>query len=154
MLQLINKTIEGLKVRVKNNLELINENQKEIKVILEKQDSPEKRLEFDKLFNKNKELLAQNNDYINIQLTLINFVEKYKTTSVLQEDSSVVDIYSITDEKEIFELTKKGVLPFNEAHPKFEDSTFIDKLIQHYGQEEDYEKCQELVELKNRFAMD
>jgi spermidine/putrescine-binding protein len=148
MRELFQKTIEVLKKRVKNNLKAINSNQKVIKELLNQPNTSERSIEFDRYYNANKTLLQENNDYINIQLTLINFLEKYKGTAVLNEAMPVVDIYSITDEVEVLDLTLKGVVAFNEKHPKFNDSGFIDKLIAHYESLEQYEKCQELSNLK------
>jgi hypothetical protein len=150
MHELLQKTIEVLKKRVKNNLKAINTNQKAIKELLNRPNTSEKTIEFERYYGVNKTLLQENNDYINIQLTLINFMEKYKGTAVLDESMPVVDIYSITDEVEVLDLTLKGVVSFNEKHPKYHDDNFIDKLILHYESLEQYEKCQELYNLKGK----
>jgi hypothetical protein len=150
MRELFQKTIDILKKRVKNNLKAINANQKVIKELLNQPNTAERAMEFDRYYNANKTLLQENNDYINIQLTLINFLEKYKGTAVLDDAMPVVDIYSITDEVEVLDLTLKGVVVFNENHPKFHDTDFIDKLIAHYESLEQYEKCQELSNLKGK----
>ncbi|MBN1952235.1 MAG: hypothetical protein JW801_13625 [Bacteroidales bacterium] len=152
MRELLQKTIDVLKKRVKNNLKGINENQKVIKELLNQPNTPERALEFNKYYEANKKLLQENNDYINIQLTLINFLEKYKSTAVLDEAMSVVDIYSISDEGEVFDLTVKGIVVFNEEHPRFNDCEFIDKMIEHYERREEYEKCSELLELKSKLV--
>jgi len=146
------KTIEILKKKVKNNLKAINENQKIIRELLNNSNTSERKDEFEKYYGANKTLLQENNDFINIQLTLINFLEKYKGTAVLDDSMPVVDIYSITDEKEVLDLTIKGVINFDENHPRFNDTMFIDKLICHYGSLEQYEKCQELTELKSKLV--
>lgn len=150
MRDLFQKTIEVLKKRVKDNLKAINANQKAIKELLNQSNASDKALEFERYYGANKTLLQENNDYINIQLTLINFLEKYKGTAVLDNTLPVVDIYSITDEVEVLDLTLKGVVAFNEKHPKFRDENFIDKLISHYESLEQYEKCQELYNLKGK----
>lgn len=152
MRELLQKTIDLLKKRVKKNLKAINANQKIIKEILGQENTPERTVEFQKYYEANKRLLQENNDYINIQLTLINFLEKYKSTAVLEDEIPVVDIYSITDEAEIFDLTIKGVVAFNENHPRFNDGSFIDKLIRHYEKMEAYEKCSELLEQKSKLV--
>jgi len=152
MRDLLQKTIDELKKRVKKNLKAINANQKVIKDLLNQSNTKERAVEFEKYYSANKNLLQENNDYINIQLTLINFLEKYKSTAVLDEEIPVVDIYSITDEKEILDLTLKGVVAFNEKHPRFNDCEFIDKLIGHYERVEEYEKCIELLEMKSKLV--
>jgi hypothetical protein len=152
MRDLIQRTIDILKSKVKTNLDLINENQDKIKDILKQSSTTQRSKDFEERYTVNKALLAENNDYINIQLTLINFLEKYKNTAVLEENQQIIDIYSITDEKEILELTIKGVLLFDEQHPKYNDEEFIDKMITYFESIEEYEKCQELIELKKKFA--
>jgi hypothetical protein len=152
MRDMLQKTIDVLKKKVKENLKAIGENQKTIKELLSQPESAGRTKEFENYYNANKTLLQENNDYINIQLTLINFLEKYKGTAVLDNSLPVVDIYSITDEAEVLDLTIKGVVIFNENHPRFNDSAFIDKLIAHYESLEQYEKCQELALLKNKLV--
>ena len=148
MLSQIQKTIEELKVKVKKNVELINKNQDAIRRMLNHSDSNDYAGQFDEFNNYNKALLSQNNDLINVQLTLINFVEKYKNTAILSEEKQINDIYSITDSQEIFDLTIKGIIPFSEKHPYFNDPLFIDKLLVYYQSIEDYEICQKLIDLK------
>jgi hypothetical protein len=150
MRELFQKTIDVLKKRVKNNLKAISANQKVIKELLGQPNSSNRTTEFDRYYNANKTLLQENNDFINIQLTLINFLEKYKGTAVLDDTLPVVDIYSISDEVEVLDLTLKGVVAFNENHPRFNDESFINKLIAHYESLEQYEKCQELANLKGK----
>jgi hypothetical protein len=60
----------------------------------------------------------------------------------------LIDIYSITDAQEVFALTIKEVVQFNEEHPFYNDTKFIDKLIVFYESKEAYEQCQELKKLK------
>ena len=152
MRELIQKTIDVLKQRVKSNLEIINSNQKLIKELLGKKNTTENSSEFERYYGANKKMLQENNDYINIQLTLINFLEKYKGTAVIEESLPIVDIYSITDELEILDLTLKGIVDFDEKHPRFNDMDFIDRLISHYKRTEEYEKCQELYDLKSKLV--
>jgi hypothetical protein len=152
MRELLQKTIDELKRRVKNNLAAINCNQKIIKELLAQPNTKERAKEFEQYYDANKKLLQENNDFINIQLTLINFLDKYQKTAVLDENMSVVDIYSISDEAEVLDLTIKGIVAFNEEHPRFNDGDFIDKMIEYYGQQEEYEKCSELLELKSKLV--
>jgi hypothetical protein len=152
MRELIQKTVDILKKRVKNNLDVINTNQKAIKEILKNKNSIDSSMEFEKYYAVNKTMLQENNDYINIQLTLINFLEKYKGTAVLDESLPIIDIYSITDDCEVLDLTLKGVIEFNEKHPRYHDTDFIDMLISHYKHNEEYEKCQALFDMKSKLV--
>jgi hypothetical protein len=148
MLIQIQKTIEKLKIKVKHNVDLINKNQDSIKHMLKHSSINEYGGQLDEFNSQNQSLLAQNNDLINVQLTLISFIEKYKGTAVISNDIAIVDIYSITDGQEIFALTIKEIIPFDEKHPHYTDSKFIDKLVAFYESKEDYEFCERLLKLK------
>jgi len=148
MKELIQKTISLLKLRVKSNLELINKNQVKIKEILKEPNSSNRSTRFEQQYEINKSLLAENNDFINIQLTLINFLEKYKDTLVMDNNPPVIEIKNIQDGDELFNLTVKGTIAYNEDHPLFNNKSFFMKLLKHYQDIEAYEKCQELINLK------
>jgi hypothetical protein len=150
MLTHIKKTIEELKVKIKSNVELINQNQAEIKHMMQRSNAVEINYQYESYNTQNKDLLSQNNDLINVELTLINFVEKYKNTAILKSDIPILDVYSITDQQEIFELTIKGIVPFNGIHPFYSSSEFIDKLIRYYETAENYEQCEVLKHLKEK----
>ena len=148
MKELIQKTITLLKLRVKNNLELINKNQVRIKEILKEPNSSKRTTRFEEHYETNKGLLAENNDFINIQLTLINFLEKYKDSSILEDNPPVIEIKPIKDEKELFKLTVEGEIAFNRKHPQFNNESFFKELLKYYQDIEAYEKCQALINLK------
>ena len=148
MRELIQKTISLLKLRVKSNLGLINQNQVKIKEILKEPNSSNRSTRFEQHYEINKSLLTENNDFINIQLTLINFLEKYKGSLIFNETPPVIEIKAIQDENELFNITVKGTIAFNEDHPLFNNKSFFLKLLKYYQDIEAYEKCQELMNLK------
>lgn len=148
MVDYISRTINELKQRVKLNVELINKNQDSIKQMLKHSQKEEYAGQYDVYNIKNRELLTQNNDLINVQLTLVNFLDKYKDTAILKPDMPMVDIYSITDMQEVFALTIKEIIPFSKEHPHYYDINFIEKLLVHYKNKEDYEFCLELKKIK------
>lgn len=150
MMNNIRQTIEELRLKVKHNVGIISKNQDAIKQMLKHARSEEYAGQYEVYSNKNKELLTQNNDFINVQLTLVNFLEKYKNTAILDVNVPIVDIYSITDTQEIFALTIKEYVDFDEEHPHYNDLEFIEKLIVHYQAKENYEQCQKLNLLKEK----
>lgn len=150
MLEHIQRMIEELKGKIKHNVSIINNNQELIKELLKEPGSEQQSQKFDAYKLQNKKLLAQNNDLINVHLTLLNFIDKYEKTAILNESIPILDIHSVTDEDEMVSLTVKGLIPFNSQHPRFKHSVFIDKLIAYYECIEDYEKCQELIKLKEK----
>jgi len=148
MKELIQKTIAILKIRIKNNLEVINQNQTKIKQILQEPKSSERSVNFEKHYEVNKNLLFENNDFIKLQLALINFLEKYKNTDMMRELPSDVTLYSLGDQEEIFNLTVEGKLVYNTDHPNFNNKDFFEKLLGYYQDKEEYEKCHELLNMK------
>ncbi len=149
MKDLIQKTIALLKLHVKNNLEAINQNQTKIKEILKEPSSVQRSVNFERHYEVNKSLLAENNDFINVQLTLINFLEKYKNSQVFKESIPLVNTETINDEEELFNLTISECIPFDSDHPNFNNGLFFEKLLKYYQDKEEYEKCQELLNLRN-----
>jgi hypothetical protein len=149
MRALIYRTVELLKKRVRENLDRINQNQAEIKELLNQPLSAERTYYIEKYYDLNKALLTENNDYINLQLTLLNFIQKYKDSPALEEiDLPDLNSESYLDENEIFDLTIQGKLSFDLSHPKFGDEAFFHKLLGYFTATENYEKCNDLLNLK------
>jgi len=145
---MIRKTIDMLRERVKENLTQIQNNQKGIRDLLKQQVS-EKRTELlEGKYAINKALLAENNDFINVQLTLTNFLEKYEDTILLAESDNNVPVYKDVDE--CFEHTVNGFLMYDPSHPYYNDEKFFNRLIHYFQQLEDYERCSELVNTKKQ----
>lgn len=147
MKSIIKKTIEMLKEKVKGNLMEIQNNQKEIRNLLKQPASAERSVELEEKYALNKVLLAENNDFINVQLTLSNFLDKYSSSEVLKSEMEPVQA-TFRNEEECFELTVNGRLLFNSQHPYYQDDNFFHKLLAYYQKLEDYETCSELVKSK------
>jgi hypothetical protein len=151
MKALLQRTIEILKKRVKENLDTINQNQSEIRQLLTQPLSAERTYYIEKHYDINKVLLSENNDFINLQVTLLNFMEKYKDFPILEDDElPEISPEILMDDVELFELTIQGKLAFNITHPKFEDEEFFQKLLGYYSTHEAYEKCNALLKTKER----
>ena len=148
---LIERTIELLKLQVQENLQLINKNQAEIKALLKQPVSEEQKQVFEKCYLTNKKLLIENNDFINLQHTLISFLEKYKTSDALEDEVPEEDCELPDDDNIIFDMTVSGELRYDNLHPCFEDDDFFSKLIDYYTSVEAYEKCSELYKVRNLF---
>ncbi len=140
------KTLELLRERVKLNLETIHKNQEKIKILLkDKNLSSDQRQEYQEKYNANKHMLAENNDFINMQLHMINFLNKYKHTDLFEQIEET-DESEIADDLDYFNLTIKGTIPFDKEHPYFNDENFFKKLLDYYKELENYEMCQTLVQ--------
>ena len=145
----IKKTIDLLKDKVKGNLTEIQGNQKEIRNLLKQPASPERSVELEEKYALNKVLLAENNDFINVQLTLSNFLDKYNNSDVLEGEMVPVQT-QYRSETECFEFTVNGKITYNQNHPFYSDDNFFQKLLTYYQNVEDYEACSELVRNKNQ----
>jgi hypothetical protein len=149
MKELIQKTIDLLKRKVRENLEIINKNQTRLNEMLNQPFSSERTYMIEKNYSANKSLLSENNDLISLQLNLVNFLEKHKETLTKWEDDnepvSELDITSFLDEEELFELTIQGKLGFETGHPRYKDEAFFTKLLNYYASIEAYEKCNAII---------
>lgn len=148
---LIERTIELLKLQVKENLRLINKNQTKIAEIRKQPVSEEQKKIFNKCSADNKQLLIENNDFANLQHALANFLEKYKTSDILS-NKIPEDYCDLPEDKSIiFDMTIDGELKFDNLHPYFDDDDFFNKLIHYYTSVEAYEKCGELYKVRKLY---
>lgn len=145
MKDMIQKTIEVLKEKIRANLLQIQNNQKEIRNLLKQSVSEERSALLEEGYALNKALLAENNDFINVQLTLTNFIEKYSNSQLF---SGSEENFS-TNENECFEQIVTGKARFDENHPYFNNEAFFQKLMDHYQHIEDYESCSKLMSYKH-----
>jgi hypothetical protein len=152
MKSLIQRIIDLLKKRVKENLEAINQNQARLNEMLNQPVSSERTYYIEKNYALNKALLAENNDFISLQLSLLNFLEKHKDALTLKEEdaSNESGPISFLDDDELFELTIQGKICFETGHPKFEDEVFFNKLLSYYAFIEAYEKCNAMLSLRKK----
>lgn len=152
MKEFIQKTIDLLKKRVKENLEIINRNQTKLNEMLSQPFSSERTYQIEKNYAANKALLTENNDLISLQVNLVNFLEKYKDAiPKWAGDSEVItemDLALLLDDEELFELTIQGKLGYENGHPKFNDELFFNRLLDYYASIEAYEKCNAIISLK------
>lgn len=141
------KTIESLKERVRANLLEIQKNQREIRELLKQDVSPERTEKLEERYSVNRLLLAENNDFINVQLTLTNFIEKYGNTNIF-EDKLLQNEVLTADE--CFNMTVSNKMDFDQSHPFYKDEAFFQKLLDHFQKVEDYEKCSNLVKARHK----
>ena len=148
MKDLIQKTIDLLKKKVKENLEVINSNQTRLNEILNLPFSSERTYMIERNYSANKALLAENNDLISLQISLVNFLDKHKDS--LEDwdagfDLSDLDIVPYLNDEEIFEMTIQDKLRYKKGHPKFLDEAFFNRLLSYYSSIEAYEKCNAML---------
>ncbi|MFP4023432.1 MAG: hypothetical protein ACLFVR_02820 [Thiohalospira sp.] len=161
MKDFLRHTIEVLKERVHANLKIIHNNELIVREILKEPVSSNRSQKLSKKYDANKKLLAENNESIKIQMSIIKFLDQFKEN--FKEDMSLVmdsqkkeekkseqknKTYEISKE-DFFELTTNGEVPFDKSHPYFNDQEFFNALLAHYTQEENYEMCAELLKQKD-----
>ena len=145
---LIERTIELLKMQVKENLQLINQNQSRLLEIMKQPVKSRKKKVYDECYEANMRLLGENNDFITMQLNLIDFLEKYKDSEILSDEVTEEYLELPEDENVIFSMTVEGELKFDNHHPLFSSNEFFNKLISYYSSIEAYEKCSELFQTR------
>ena len=148
MKAMVEKMVEALKDKVKRNLLVIQNNQRQIRDLLKQPVSDGRSTLLEEKYASNKVLLAENNDFINVQLTLTAFSGKYASLEFVNSDNTPA--IHFTDEKECFEITINGQLAFDEQHPFYGDGNFFHKLMKYYQDVEDYENCSKLVREKSQ----
>jgi len=136
---LIERTIELLKLQVKENLQLINQNQSRLLEIMKLPVTNRKKQVYEECYEANMKLLGENNDFITMQLNLIDFLEKYKDSTVLSDEVPEEYLELPEDENVIFSMTVDGELVFDRHHPLFSNNDFFTKLINYYTSIEAYE---------------
>lgn len=148
------QVIELMRKHVIQNLESIKENESKIKNILNTPQSQERADSLNECYRQSKNLLAENNDFINMQVSLMNFINKYKhvveteiplkvtvTTSAIRNNNLTREDY--------FKLTIENDIAFDHQHPYFRDKEFFNDLFLYFQQTENYERCSELVKFKS-----
>ena len=148
MKELMQQTIRVLKDKVNTNLEIIKENQQVIREILKEPFSDDRSRRLKERYDMNKNLLMENNDFINVQLTLINFIDKYKNSVVMAEVSKN-RMMQAGQPVDYFEATISGELPYDDQHPYFQDEEFFTKLLSYFQEKEDYEMCGKLMKTRD-----
>jgi len=148
MKKLLQDMIEMLKNQVKHNLEIINRNEDVIRNLTGHHGSEEQIEKFRQYYMENKNLLAENNDFTHLQLTLIKFLSKYRHSELMNDPASLDEVDPRQDPGYVFELTVTGKIPYNPHHPFFESPDFFCQLMEHFEKTEQYEKCMALIEVK------
>lgn len=140
--------IESLKNQVRHNLLIINQNEDIIRDLASHPESASQMAAFDKYYEENKNLLAENNDFTNLQLSLVQFLNRYRHSELLNDAESLDEVDTKQDPNYVFELTVTGKIPYNPRHPFFNSQDFFSQLLTHFEKTEQYEKCKELIEVK------
>jgi hypothetical protein len=146
MLAMMRQTIEVLKSKVTLNLEEIKRNEARFKLLLKEGKAMECAEELSALLENNKNLLSENFDFINVQLSILKFLGRYKNmdgTDVPQLTNE--DIQEIHNSMDIYRFTLNGKLPYNENHPLLFDENFCARLMKFYSETSNPAKIEEIL---------
>ncbi len=163
MITNLRQTNEYLKERVNNNLSIIRDNEKVIRDIIKEPFTKSREERLNKVKETNKKLLAENRDAIRLQLQIVQYLYDHRFTlkkiNILagndKDESNNIQPQENAKklkEEDVFSMTINNKVAFNEAHPYYHDKRFINKLIKHYIQTEEYEKCTWLTQIKDSIS--
>ncbi len=151
MEKLVNIILRILKDHVKENNKEIQYNQEEINRMLNDPSYKERHRELDYKYALNKELLDENDDFINMQLRISEFMEKYTHLFTEEESDDVKKEESDENERmPYFNKTVTGQMTFGPTHPQFNNPRFFSELLKHYQEMENYEMCDYLLKIKEQ----
>jgi hypothetical protein len=144
------QTVELMRKHVLKNLDIIKSNENHIREVLNWPASPERTQELNKGYQLSKTLLAENNDFINLQVSIMNFLNKHQdsldTTEVqVSSAGTIIQAVKGLSREDCFKQTVENMLSFNQSHPYYSDETFFNDLLLHYQNNEQYEMCAALL---------
>jgi hypothetical protein len=152
MKEQLQQVIELMRNHVLDNLELIKTNESHIREVLNWPQSTERTTELSDSYKYSKTLLSENNDFINLQVSIMNLLNKYKyifDTEAVKVSTPNNAMYGQTlSRDDYFKLTIDNDLIFDDSHPYFDDSEFLGELLVYFEQVENYERCAELIRFK------
>lgn len=146
MQNLVKKIMQLLKDHVSQNNQEIQYNQDEInRIISNASDNiSNKDLEYKNALNK--ELLEENEEFIQMQLQISEFMEKFG--HLFPEDESDEEYFEPEEGLPYFSKTINGQIQYGPDHPQFNNIRFFNELLKYYQEREDYEKCDQLIRIK------
>jgi hypothetical protein len=149
MENLMNKILKILKEHVRQNNKEIQYNQDEINSLLSENTSSANQKELDGKKDLNKDLLNENKDFIRMQFEITEFMDKYGHLFTENDEfDELKDEFHENEKMNFFYQTISGRMKFDSLHPMFNNDDFFRELLEYYKEKEDYEKCQELLRIK------
>jgi len=96
----------------------------------------------DLFFERNKKLLTENNELLNLQKGIREYLNKYGESLENEQnghaDQHEEEVYYMED---LIEQTLTGEFEFNENHPGYSHPEFLANLLNEYEKLEAYEQC-------------
>jgi hypothetical protein len=149
MFDLMKQAIEVLKHKIALNLDEVKQNEIRFRSLLSKSNGKSATDEMNKLLEANKNLLSENFDFLNLQISLIKFMEKHQKQQVYSiSENNEFDIENQIEPQDIFELTLSGDIEYNNVHPLFYDEEFFGRIMCYYEDNNQMEKSLVFIQAK------
>lgn len=146
MKELLKQILDEMKIKVINNLETVKEYERNIKELSSQPETYARAFNLQMKRKRSRQILNDNLDYLELQLKIIHFIDKYKNSDFLKAPLAPIILKNV----DYFKETIEGRIEFNDTHPYFKDESFIEKLINYYLSIEDYVICDKLFKLKEQ----
>ena len=149
MFDLMKQAIEVLKHKVALNLDEVRKNEIRFRTLLSQSKGLGNTAEMSKLLDQNKNLLSENFDFINLQISLLKFIEKHQKQQVFSADTSIeFEGEHQIEAHDIFELTVSGEIEYNTEHPLFFDEDFYGRLMKYFDEIQDINQSKAFLKAK------
>lgn len=146
MKDLFRQILEEMKDKVMHNLDAVKEHEGEIKKLSAQTETYARDFNLQMKRRLSRQILSDNLDYLELQLKILNFIDKYKFEGFMKMELPPI----IRSGVDYFKETIEGNIEFNARHPFYRNEQFIDRLMQFYLSKEDYANCDKLAKLKTQ----
>ena len=153
MRDLFKQILDEMKVKVMKNLSQVKENEVDMRKLLMNRDTYKQAFDLQMHFGKNRKLLSENLEYLELQLKIVNLVSKYGRTEFMKTPFDQI-LSTNTTNVDYFTETISGNIFFDKNHPYFNDEVFIAQLLNYYEKTENYEECKRLNDFRNNQVSD
>lgn len=150
MFNLMRQAIDVLKHKVALNLDGIRDNEIRFRKMLSLSKGLGVTLEMNNLLETNKNLLTENFDFINLQISLLKFIEKHQKQEVFSASGNGVEFDSenLLENADLFEQTIFDEIAYNNDHPLFYDEDFFGRIMKHFEEQQEADKCSAFIKAK------
>lgn len=143
-----------LQKKVKTNANTIRENNMAINGVESKEKVTPELLQTIKLLTQsNTNLTSENFKFLNLFNALVDFHKNNKQNLIGILENLEFDSERYSEENNLFEnyleKTLNGELELNQDHPYISDVEFLNKLLENWKAEEEYEKCNLVQKILN-----
>jgi uncharacterized protein YigA (DUF484 family) len=146
MLEMMKLAISMLKERVAQNLDTIKQNERMFQKMMSVSGDNQNSGEMSQLLECNEALLAENFDFINLQLSMLKFIENHQGhENIVDADVDKAALDTLGQTIDILGFTANGKIAFDLKHPLLYDEYFWGRLVQHFYMEDNDDKVSNVL---------